>query len=58
MFRIPAQMFYEKQIHELSKMYSQCKYYVAKTYTEIDYWEMLCFENLEGAKNKYNLKSK
>lgn len=58
MFQVPNEMFYEKMIHELSKMYGQCKYYVAKTYTEIDYWEMLCFENLEGAKMKYQTKNK
>ena len=38
--------------YELSKIYGQCKYYVAKNYKETDFWEMLCFENLEGAKMK------
>ena len=51
-------MLYEKMIHELSKMYGQCKFYVAKNYKETDFWEMICFENLEGGKQKYNLNKK
>jgi hypothetical protein len=51
-------MFYEKMIHELSKAYGQCKYHIAKNYRETDFWEMLCFENLEGAKLKYNSNKK
>lgn len=58
MFEVPTQMIYEKMIHELSKMYGQCKYYIAKNYRETDFWEMLCFENLEGAKMKYNTNKK
>ena len=58
MFQVPVQMLYEKMIHELSKMYGQCKYYITKNYKETDFWEMICFENLEGAKQKYNLNKK
>ncbi|HUX60003.1 MAG TPA: hypothetical protein VMV32_01725 [Ignavibacteriaceae bacterium] len=58
MFRIPAQMNYEKMIHELAKIYGQCKYHIANTYRETDFWEMLCFENLEGAKTKYKMEKK
>jgi len=58
MFEVPTQMIYEKMIHELSKAYGQCKYHIAKNYKETDFWEMLCFENLEGAKLKYNSNKK
>ena len=39
-------------IHSLAKCYNQCKKHIEETYTETDFWEMLCFENLEGAKMK------
>lgn len=58
MFQVPIQMIYEKMIHEIAKAYGQCKYYIGKNYRETDFWEMICFENLEGEKNKYNANKK
>ena len=45
MFRVPDEMLYEQMIHELATHYGQCKYHIAHNYTEIDFWEMICFEN-------------
>ena len=51
-FDIPEEMTYEFMIHSLAKCYNQCKKHIEESYTETDFWEMLCFENLEGAKMK------
>jgi len=45
-------MFYEYMIHSLAKCYNQCKKHIENNYTEVDFWEMLCFENNEMNKVK------
>lgn len=47
LYDVPEEMIYEKMITVLAKAFSQCKYYVAEKYTETDFWELLCFENLD-----------
>ena len=58
MFKIPVQMTYEKMIHELSKLYGQCKYYIADKYRETDYWELVCFEGLKNSQERYEIEKK
>ena len=58
MFRIPVQMEYESMIHELAMAYKQCKYHIANTYTETDFWEWRCFEGLKSSKEKYDFDKK
>lgn len=50
-------MTYEYMIHSLAKCYNQCKKHIEENYYETDFWEMLCFENLEGAKMKSKMKN-
>jgi len=45
-------MTYEYMIHQLAKCFTQCKKHIEENYTEIDFWEMICFENNESAKIK------
>jgi len=49
----PKEMKYEYMIHQLAKCYGQCKKYIADNYTEIDFFEYMCFTNLENAQEKY-----
>lgn len=49
----PKEMKYEYMIHRLAKAYGQCKYYVADNYTERDFFEMLCFNNLDTEQQKF-----
>ncbi len=57
-YNVPESMVYEKMIHELAKCYHQCKKYIEENYNEIDFWEMLCFDNLDNNRQIYESKKK
>lgn len=51
-YNVPDIMQYSYMIHMLSKTYGISRY-EAGQHREVDFWEMLAFENLDKAKEEY-----
>lgn len=49
---VPDELVYSYMIHVISKTHS-IKISEASKYTELDYWKLAAFENLEYAKEDY-----
>lgn len=49
---IPDEMIYSYMMHRISKQYAISKF-EAGMYCEVDFWEMLMFENLDNKKEEY-----
>ena len=51
-FLVPDELKYEYMIHVICKTYGLSKT-VGSRHTESDFWKLLGFENLDGAKEDY-----